>query len=77
MVARHVRCAERAMNHPTLLRAPSWIPGLDTEIALLLAPEDYEIIPFGARVRVVERRSGTVVYEGIGPVNMGPSPAPF
>lgn len=64
-------------RHPTLLRTPSWIPGLDSEIPLVLPAEEYEIVRKGDRVQVVERATGKVVYDGIGPVDVSTSPAPF
>ncbi len=66
------------MDHPTLLRMPSWYSAeAHDEIPLLLRPEDYEIIHAGDRVRVIERATGQLVYAGPGPVEVVTSPAPF
>ena len=64
-------------RNPTLLRTPTWLQGMDNEIPLVLPAEEYEIIPKGDRVQVVERGSRKVIYEGIGPAEVLTSPAPF
>lgn len=64
-------------RNPTLLRTPTWLQGMDNEIPLVLPAEEYEIIPKGNRVHVVERATRKVVYEGIGPAEVLTSPAPF
>lgn len=64
-------------RHPTLLRTPTWLQGMDNEIPLLLSAEEYEIISSGHRVQVVERATRKIVYDGIGPAEVLTSPAPF
>ena len=64
-------------RHPTLLCMPTWLQGMDNEIPLLLPAEEYETIPNGNRVQVIERATRKVVYDGIGPAEVLTSPAPF
>ncbi|MET3512733.1 hypothetical protein ABIC63_000498 [Pseudacidovorax sp. 1753] len=69
-----------ALGHPTLLRVPAWYSDqVQDEIILPLAPEEYDIAPGdGINARwVVTSSSGAVVYNGIGPVTVLRSPAPF
>lgn len=67
-------------GHPTLLRVPAWYSDrIQDEILLPLSPEEYDIAPGeGINGRwVVTSSSGAVVYNGIGPVEVLRSPAPF
>lgn len=63
--------------HPTLLRMPSWL-GYVEERELPLLADAYEV----TQVRddwwkIKIRRTGETIYEGIGPVEVFRSPAPF
>lgn len=67
-------------GHPTLLRVPAWYSDtIRDEIVLPHPPEDYDIAPAeGINGRwIVTSSSGAVVYDGIGPVDIVRSPAPF
>lgn len=67
-------------GHPTLLRVPAWYSDrVQDEIVLPLLPEEYDIAPGeGINGRwVVTSASGAVVYDGIGPVEVVRSMAPF
>ena len=63
--------------HPTLLRMPSWL-GLDIheERELPLDPGDYKVTP-GTRWTVTALKTGETIYQGIGPVEVVRSRAPF
>jgi hypothetical protein len=64
-------------RHPTLLRSPSWLGrNVIEEHILPLDPGDYKVWP-GERWRVTEVKSGAIVYDGIGPVEVTRSRAPF
>lgn len=72
--------AASALGHPTLLRVPAWYSDrIQDEIVLPLPPEEYDVVPGeGVNGRwVVTSSSGAVVYNGIGPVEVLRSPAPF
>ncbi|WP_076999611.1 hypothetical protein [Variovorax sp. KK3] len=62
---------------PTLMRMPSWL-GADVreERELPLLPGDYEVTPGEDRWTVRCRKTGQIVYNGIGPVEVVRSPAP-
>ncbi|PVY57910.1 MULTISPECIES: hypothetical protein [Comamonadaceae] len=66
-------------NYPTLLCTPPWkIEGMfQTETVLPLEPEAYTITQEGEIWRVTVKHSGSVLYEGSGPVELVESPAPF
>jgi hypothetical protein len=62
---------------PTILRMPSWLGlGIHEERELPLAPGDYKVTP-GERWAVTSLKTGETIYNGIGPVELVRSPAPF
>lgn len=65
-----------ATPHPTLLRYPSWLVVVAEEQILPLPPEAYQVTP-GEWWSVRVRETGELIYSGIGPVDVVPSPAPF
>lgn len=62
--------------HPTLLRYPSWLVVVAEEQILPLPPEEYKVTP-GDWWSVRVRSTGELIYNGIGPVDVVRSPAPF
>lgn len=65
-------------HHPTLLRIPTWYSHQAyEEIELPLQPGDYKVTPNAEGHWKVSTLRGDVVYEGIGPVEVRRSPAPF
>lgn len=67
------------MNHPTLLRVPTWYGGPPDEHILPLPADAYETGMSAERGwwQVIARESGERVYHGIGPVQVVTSRAPF
>lgn len=68
------------LGHPTLLRVPAWYSDRIKDVIVLpLAPEEYDVAPgHGINGRwIVTSSSGVIVYDGIGPVDVIRSPAPF
>ena len=67
------------MNHPTLLRIPTWYGGLPDEHILPLPADAYECAMSVERGwwQVIARETGERVYHGIGPVEVVVFPAPF
>ncbi|MFN7155097.1 MAG: hypothetical protein ACK4OE_15540 [Acidovorax sp.] len=64
--------------YPTLLRVPTWYGGLPDGHVLPLEPTAYQVEQTGPdRWTVTLKHSGEVVYQGIGPVEVVESPAPF
>ncbi len=63
-------------THPTLLRFPSWLYTIKEEMVLPKPPETYTVTP-GEWWTVTDTSTGVVVYNGIGPVEVLLSPAPF
>lgn len=65
------------MNHPTLLRIPTWYGGLPDEVVLPLPCIAYEVRHEADRSVVTVIETGECVYCGIGPAEVAVSPAPF
>lgn len=68
-------------EHPTILRMPSWLGhSIHEEMELPLQPGDYKVTPGQTnahRWTVTQVKDGQIVYQGIGPVEVVASPAPF
>lgn len=66
------------MPHPTLLRYSSWWRGrlIPSEYVLPLPAPHYEVIQVGHWIVRVQATS-EVIYQGIGPVDVVTSSAPF
>lgn len=68
-------------EHPTLLRMPSWRGySIFDEEPLPLRPDDYQVTPGATpahRWTVTRLKDGATIYQGIGPVEVIASPAPF
>jgi len=68
-------------DRPTLLLVPAWYSDqAREEIVLPLAPAMYEVTPPAqpsAAWKVTCVKDGSVVYQGIGPVEVARSRAPF
>ncbi|MBF5006822.1 hypothetical protein [Diaphorobacter caeni] len=64
-------------DHPTLLRMPRWL-GYQEERTLPGEIGDYEVRQIQPDwLAVVRKADGARIYEGIGPVELLRSPAPF
>lgn len=69
---------ESLIPYPTLLRYPTWYGGMPDEMVLPLEPTAYRVDQVeGDRWTVTVKRTGEVLYRGIGPVEVMESPAPF
>nr|WP_315540224.1 hypothetical protein [uncultured Comamonas sp.] len=64
------------MTHPTLLRMPPWL-GFPEERVLPLPPEAYTIEKADKDWWCVRDAAGTLIYSGVGPVEVVRSPSPF
>ena len=65
-------------GYPTILRYPTWYGGMPDEMVLSLEPTAYAVERLdGDRWRVTVRHTGEQLYQGIGPVEVLASPAPF
>ena len=64
--------------HPTLLRIPAWYsPKAHEEVLLPQPPEDYDVRQVGDRWQVTIGGTTELIYDGIGPVEVIRSAAPF